>query len=231
MAAFLAPVGILSFSNETLVLLALLGITICCVPLLMAYKKRSALHRAIARELMKFRRIYHLAKHLGSNQDDHRPWFTELHANIMGYLSFFANKKTHDYFASDEVFRKVSYHIYGAPDLIKKKDEVLYAELLDTTSDVASTRQEIKEIMLSGMSVSERMTMYCITNGIILAILFGGASLNKSATLFSGLLAVIVFLMSEMLARVDSLVDVANTMPQRYADNIAKLELRRREEE
>lgn len=229
-AAFIAPANVFSLPNTTLAIFALIGVTICVAPLIAAYSRRADLHAAVARELMKMRRIYHLAKHLGAADDGHRPWFTELHGNIVGYLSFFSSKEFKGYSSSDAAFRKVSYHIYGAPELGNKKDEALYAELLDTVADVAYTRQHIKELLMSGMSTSERGAIFLITSLSTLVVLVGGAG-SETDRIVAGALAVSVFLASEVLARVDGASELLWTMPQRYAENVAKLELRHRDEE
>ncbi|KPJ85300.1 hypothetical protein AMJ57_03605 [Parcubacteria bacterium SG8_24] len=188
--------------------------------------RRREMLAAVMLELNKLRRIYHLAKNLSAASQKYRSWFTEVHSNLYGYLTFFADKDFSRYDESNQAFRELSYHIYTVPELEPGKESSLYRELLNTSAVVAASRQKIKELFDSRMSPYVWAVILLMEAGLILTTALSGGSRLAGAVLVAVSLSAV-----GLLWEMDDMAGERRRLAKRYVDNIARLELRRRDKE
>lgn len=190
-----------------------------------ALSRRDDLAEAIAVELNKLRRVYHLGKNLGGER--HRSWFTELHGHLYGYLTSFDKKDFAQYQETNGAFRKFSYHLYQIPSLDTEKERVLYRELLEAAGQVAGARQRIQELWNGGMSaglwnVALSMT---VLSAVAVRMAMGPSDQNVAVLVIAALGCAVVYLRGA-----DDLRSLGGAdLSKRYVENIARLELSRHE--
>ncbi len=187
------------------------------------------LNAAIALELNKARRIYHLGKNLSAERL--RSWFTDLHGYIYEYFMFFDKHDFTQYEDSNKIFRKVTYHVYTLPALETAKDNALYNELLKAAADAVMARQSINELKKTSMPIYLWLVVILTALAVILSTLLVTTpdviSKIAQAALFAAL-----FLGMDLLYELDGLKFFGKReLARRYVDNIARLELRDREME
>lgn len=229
LAAFLPPSAdptAVAFAPVAAVLFAAMSVLV----LAQVTARRKRLFDAMRLELNKLRRLYHISKNLSTAAPDrYRGWFTQLHGFLYGYLTFFSGNDFDSYDGSNAAFRKLSYHVYTIPEIETRKQQALFDDLLRTTASIAEARQHIKELW------DERITANL---WLILLLLGGGFSLtaalamgdSSASRLVVGSSFAAAFLIVDFLLELDMLEDDRKGMAKRYADNVAKLELGRREQ-
>lgn len=188
-----------------------------------ALKRRDELAEAIALELNKLRRIYHLAKNLGEGA--HRQWFTDLHGFLYGYLTAFDKKSFSQYEETNGQFRKLSYHLYRIPSLESEKERVLYRDLLEAAGIVAGARQRIQELWdgaLPGSVWTALVGMAAVSGA---SVLF---AMGPTDRLVAGLALTVLGAAVTLAREADGMRLLAGeNLSKRYVENIARLELRR----
>lgn len=204
--------------------LFMLGIGLVLV--MQAERRRSDLHRTIALELNKLRRIYHIAKNLSHFNQDFRPWFTELHGHLYGYLMTFNDKNFGQYEETNPGFRKVSYHVYTIPDFKDGREAALYQDLLNTTGEVARARQRIKEIMDNRLSAYGWVVFLIFVGGFVASTWFTLAD-TLAPRVIGGVVISLSLILVDLLWQVDSLSSEYKVLSGRYVENIGRLELSR----
>jgi hypothetical protein len=189
-----------------------------------AVDRRQRLKEAIAVELNKLRRIYHLGKNLGS-APYLRGWFTDLHGYVYNYLSAFDHASLADYDRANPLFRKLAYHIYTVPELKEVKDQVLYNELLEASSLVSDARGKVFALHQSRFSKRHWSELALVLAVFIFCTV---AATTNTTRFFSGgilslglLLALFFFTHDVWTKEGDRL------LAKEYLRNIARLELRR----
>jgi hypothetical protein len=195
-----------------------------------AYLRRNRLRATIARELMKLRRVYHISRHLADGHEEVRAWFTDLHGRLYEYLSFFGSKDFAGYASSDRHFRQLSYHVYAIPETLSAKQQLMYAELLDTVADVAEAREQLKSLLADRLPKSEVMALV-VGVGVSLSAAVLSAGTDEWSRGLAGLLAFAAYLGYERIVDLDACADLLVAMPARYTENLARLEYRHREDE
>jgi hypothetical protein len=199
---------------------------ILAVVLLKAMDRHEALGEWIALELNKIRRVYHLAKNLGASENL-RQWFTEVHEYVYAYLSSFEGKNFSEYEETNAAFRRVSYHVYQIPELKTDKERALYDELLDAAGLVAGARQRIKEIWNGGLPRPLWNLLVLAAAAAGAAVLFAVGSIDR---LVAALLLSVLVIAVTLVRETDTMRTLdGGALPKRYVENIARLELRRRE--
>jgi hypothetical protein len=221
-----APVGAVSPVMVIPVSLVVIGAALAF--LMQAERRRRDLRETVAWELNKLRRIYHIAKNLSEANQAFRPWFTELHGYLYQYLTYFGGKTMDAYEASNEDFRRVSYHIYTVPDFSNEREAALYQDLLDTTGEVARARQRIKMIRENGLPPSSWAVML-VAGGVFAAVVWTSLVNTAEFRLAAGLTFAGVLMLLELLRDADLMRAEEAELAQKYVDNISRLELRRHE--
>ncbi len=115
------PMALSSASGVITIPAVVIFTAVFAVLAFIAIERRQRLKEAVAIELNKLRRIYHLGKNLG-NAVHLRGWFTDLHGFIYDYLSGFEKLELNDYDKANPLFRRIAYHVYTVPDLREVKE-------------------------------------------------------------------------------------------------------------
>jgi hypothetical protein len=193
-----------------------------------AAERRSKLLMTVTIELNKLRRIYHISKNLSEASQRLRPWFTEVHGNLYGYLTSFSDKKFEQYEETNDDFRGLTYHIYTIPELETPKEERLYDELLNTTAIVAASRQNIRELRDSRLSSYSWLVVLLMVVGLVVTVVLSTGETGPSRLAGAAILTT-VLLAVDLLWEVDTLSAERKEIPKRYEQNLGRLELGRRE--
>jgi hypothetical protein len=196
---------------------------------LLAYvsiSRRERLKEETAKELNKLRRIYHLGKNLGT-APYLRSWFTDLHGFIYDYLGAFAKFDLSDYEKGNAFFRRIAYHVYTLPELHEVKEQVLYDELLEATSDVSNARQKIATLYRIRYANSHWFELIALvlsfTVSAVIAIADSLLSRILTANLLvAGYVLMLTFLFHDLWTKPGD-----RRLADEYVKNIARLELRR----
>jgi hypothetical protein len=101
-------------------------------------------------ELSRMRRLFHLTKNIGTTKLD-KDYHNTIKKSVYAYFDFLNNYGLSAYSGGNKLFRKVSYGVYGYKPK-NAKQEIMYKELLETSREVAATRQEINAILHSGIT-------------------------------------------------------------------------------
>lgn len=226
--ALLVPLQNESVSESGRVPAALFMVGVGFVFIAQALERRRQLHASVAFELNKLRRIYHIAKNLSVADDRFRPWFTEIHGHLLSYLTSFAGKTFNQYEESKGLFRRLSYHVYTVPELQTNKEQVLYADLLSTTGGIAEARQRIVEARDNRLSAYE-WTVFLLAVMAHILVTLQSTPDRMVDRVVAGVSIVLGLLLVNLLWEIDTLEGERTLFPQRYVENMAKLELRREE--
>lgn len=194
--------------------------------LLQASERRRAFVSSVYVELNKLRRIYHLSKSLSLMDSKYRPWFTELHGDLVAYMMSFQGRDMDSYSESNVAFRKVSYGVYQIPEVASKKEEALFNELLRTSATVAEARQNVKELRRSRLSPYAWVVILLMVIGFVMTAYLstGDTDISRLATAAS---VVIILLAVDLLWEVDTLASERKSIAERYVNNVSKLQLGR----
>lgn len=226
--AFLVPLQGDSVSDSGRAAAAFFMVGLGLVLVMQAAARRRQLHADVAFELNKLRRIYHICKNMSAADDRFRPWFTEIHGHLLAYLASFGGKKFSQYEESNALFRKLSYHVYTVPELTSAKDQALYTDLLTTTGAIAETRQRLVETRDNRLSAYGWTVFLLAVLGHVIVTLQSTHDVTAERVI-AGVAIVAGLLLVDLLWEVDSLEAEQTVFPQRYADNVARLELTRRD--
>jgi len=191
-----------------------------------AVDRRQRLKEAIALELNKIRRVYHLGKNLGA-APHLRGWFTDLHGYIYDYLGTFEKFDLRDYDKGNALFRKIAYHLYTVPELKEVKEQVLYDELLDASAIVSDARQRVMALHRSRFTHHHWFELLLAILLFVAAVLAGTTTapysrLISALTLGSGFLLALTFFTHDIWTE-----EGDKLLAKEYVKNIARLELRR----
>lgn len=189
-------------------------------------RRRKLLREAVYLELNKLRRLYHISKNMSAISTRFRSWFMEIHGNLHMYLAAFEGASLYDYRQNNPGFRRLSYHIYTAPNLESEIEKELYHDLLKTTGIIAQTRQQIKELVAAKMS---RADWGWLLSAATVAVLANMALAEPSAAgrLSLGLLIGLILTCLDFVRNADWMKEEMYDWADRYVRNIAKLEYRR----
>lgn len=194
---------------------------------LRSMRREDELNEWMALELNKVRRMYHLGKNLGESAHL-RPWFTELHGYVYGYLTAFENKDFSQYQETNADFRKLSYHVYQIPELATEKERSLFNELLDAAGTVAGARQHIKQLWEGNFP----RNVWAMV--VVMGVAAWGAVLLSIGTVdrpVAALMLVVMEISALLVWDMDRMSTVSgNEMAAKYVENIARLELSRNHE-
>ncbi len=193
-----------------------------------AIDRRQRLKEAIATELNKLRRVYHLGKNLGQ-APHHRGWFTELHGFIYDYLGTFEKFSLSEYDKGNALFRKIAYHVYTVPELKEVKEQVLYEELLDATAIVSDARQRVMSLHKSRYTNHHWFEVLLVIVLFVASVL-GATTALPASRLMSALTLSLGFLLALAFLTHDTWTERGDkALAKEYVKNIARLELRRQE--
>jgi hypothetical protein len=191
-----------------------------------AVDRRERLKEAVATELNKMRRIYHLGKNLGASPHL-RGWFTDLHGFVYDYLGGFEKYDLSEYDKGNALFRRIAYHVYTVPDLREVKEQVLYTELLAATALVSDARQKIVTLQKSGFIQSHWLELLVLFVIFVVTVVLGTADLALSRFVSANILAAGAILAMFFVEHDAFTMDEDMALAKEYVKNIARLELRR----
>jgi hypothetical protein len=226
--ATVAPAPADPYAAGTAVVLAVFSGVMFALLIAQASDRRQRLMEAVRMELNKLRRVYHLAKNLSAGSQRYRGWFTDVHGYLYGYLTKFAGKSFEAYDDFNADFRKLSYHVYTLPEVETGKEKALFDDLLRTTATVAEARQQIKETWDARLSAYSWVVVMLMGAGLIAAVVLAMAD-TIGSRVATGAAVVAVVLAIDLLWEVDTMASEKKDLAKRYADNIGRLELGRRE--
>lgn len=228
--------GLLVFSSpasEMYSLWAFLGIAVAVIFAVVfgmlsfvAIERRERLKEAIATELNKLRRVYHLGKNLGTAAHL-RGWFTDLHGYIYDYLGAFEKFDLSEYAKGNALFRRIAYHVYTVPEFREVKEQTLYNELLNATAVISDARQKITTLYKSRYTKSHWFELT-----VLIALFAAAGALAASGPLATRLILACPLASGFILALTFFEHDIwtkegDRRLAKEYVKNIARLELRR----
>ncbi len=191
-----------------------------------AVDRRERLKEAVATELNKIRRIYHLGKNLGASPHL-RGWFTDLHGFVYDYLGGFEKYNLSEYDKGNALFRRIAYHVYTVPDLREVKEQVLYTELLAATALVSDARQKIVTLHKSGFTKSHWFELLVLFIIFVVTVIVGTTDRVLSYLVTVNILSAGAILALFFLEHDAWTADEDRILAKEYVKNIARLELRR----
>ncbi len=131
-------------------------------------ERRRGIDEAVAIELNKVRRIYHLALHIAKvGGPETKRWFRTVEHEIAAYHDLFRDKDFADYGKGNARFRKITYAIYGLPALTSAYNTELYYTLLEAAGSATEAREHIRAKLEAGIGRFQWFTILFIT------VLFG----------------------------------------------------------
>lgn len=191
--------------------------------------RRHQLFEAVRMELNKLRRLYHISKNLSvAAPQRYRGWFTDLHGYLYEYLMLFSGKDFDSYDSSNASFRKLSYHVYTIPEIETKKEEALFDDLLGTAATVASSRQQIKELWDNRLSAYVWTVLMLMVAGFVASVVFAMGE-SVGGRFAAGTAIALSLLAVDLLWEIDTLASERAQLAKRYVNNLAKLELGRKD--
>lgn len=226
--AYLTPTARQSAAHGADIAAALVFAVIVLLFAQQTIRRRQQLREAVYLELNKLRRLYHISKNMSGISTRFRSWFMEIHGNLHMYLSAFEGASMYDYRQNNPGFRRLSYHIYTAPDLETVKEKELYHDLLKTTGVIAQTRQQIKELVAARMSRADWGWLITAAAVAVLANM-ALAEPSPAGRLSLGLLIGLILVCLDFIRNADLMAEEMHGWAERYVRNIAKLEYRRRD--
>jgi hypothetical protein len=191
-----------------------------------AVDRRERLKEAVAIELNKMRRIYHLGKNLGASPHL-RGWFTDLHGFVYDYLGGFEKYDLSEYDKGNALFRRIAYHVYTVPDLREVKEQVLYTELLAATALVSDARQRIVTLHKNGFTKGHWFEFLVMFLVFVATVVAGTADLALSRFATANILAAGAILAMFFIEHDAMTKDEDRELAKEYVKDIARLELRR----
>lgn len=180
-----------------------------------AMERKRALLASIAVELCRLRRVKHLAEGLGD---------TLWRKRVFEALTKYQTKLSKDFLAYGQTlgsFRELTHLIYRYEPK-NKHEEVLIADLLTTTRNIALERQKIEVYINDGLWPSSWLTLLAIALLLILLLLFNRepATLSQIGNGF-GIAAILLAL--DFLRQKNSLGRFeAKQLEAMYKKNVAK---------
>ena len=225
--AYLLPPIDLGRSADTIVLpVVIIFAVVFGILAFAAVDRRERLKEAVATELNKMRRIYHLGKNLGASPHL-RGWFTDLHGFVYDYLGGFEKYDMSEYEKGNALFRRIAYHVYTVPDLREVKEQVLYNELLAATAIVSDARQKITTLRGSGFAKSHWFELLVLFMIFVATVSFATVDMALSRFVCANILAAGAILAAFFVEHDAWTGDSDRVFAKEYVKNIARLELRR----
>ena len=225
-AYFLAPLAPVALFGTIMIPVVVIFALFFGILAYIAIDRRERLKEAVATELNKIRRIYHLGKNLGASPHL-RGWFTDLHGFVYDYLGGFEKYNLSEYDKGNALFRRIAYHVYTVPDLREVKEQVLYNELLAATALVSDARQKIVTLHKSGFTKSHWFEFLVMFALFIVTVGAGTADMALSRFVTANILSAGAILTLFFLEHDAWTADEDRILAKEYVKNIARLELRR----
>lgn len=184
------------------------------------------LQHAVYLELNKLRRMYHVSKNLLAISQKFRPWFTDLHGLLQTYMTDVGGRDLAEYSKSNVAYRKLSYHIYTAPEPASHLEQTLFNELLRTQGLVAEERQRVKELLSQNISAYVWAAVLLLAAALIAAIV-AAVGPGMAERVVAGAAVAAVILTLDLLGAVYSIREQRRDWSKRYVNNLAKLDYSR----
>lgn len=161
-----------------------------------AMARRSELKKSVNVELARLRHIYHVAEQMPAS------FRRKVHALLVSYeKKIEADFEAHD--RSTDAFRELSHAIYAFVPRTRK-DEILYADLLQTLQDLTLGRQRIQFELTGELSPYDWFLLLVILASLLALLLVRVDVLSPVARLGIAAMAVLVVLIPmEMLWKDD----------------------------
>jgi lipopolysaccharide export LptBFGC system permease protein LptF len=215
-----------NFVGRLDVVAALLFAVIFGIFTALSVMRRERIKEAVALELNKIRRVYHLGKNLSGGAYV-RAWFTQLHGFIYDYLGSFDKTSLADYDHGNTAFRKLAYHIYALPEIREVKEGTLYNALIDAAGQVSEARQKISHLLKSRFWKSHSIELGMAFIFFIVSVLSSTSSNPVSRVGTFAILAIGFILVDQYLVH-DIWTDESDRrLAGEYVKNISRLELKR----
>ncbi len=160
-----------------------------------ALERKQMISRATSLELLHLRRIYHLCESISD-----RKWAQHVFLSLAEYHSA-VSKFFLSHTATLKYFRSISHLIYSFQPK-KKKDEMLFSELLHTTRDLAFERQQIEQALANRLSGYSWMVML-ISAGFGIVLLLINRYESQYTPLGCAFLVSTILLSLDLLLRTD----------------------------
>lgn len=181
-----------------------------------AMTRRSELKKNVNVELARLRHIYHVAEQMPA------VFRRKVHALLAAYeKKIAADFEAHD--RSTDSFRELSHAIYSFVPKTRKED-TLYADLLQTLQDLTLGRQRIQFELLGELSPYDWFLLVVILASLLTLLLVDTAALVPLARLGLASMAVLVVLIPmEMLWKDDrSDVETIRKFQKAYGGNVPR---------
>jgi hypothetical protein len=185
--------------------------------------RKQALEESVTLELNKIRRIYHLAFHIQRAEPKLHAWYDGLLRAFHEYLGFFCKKSFAKYEEGNEIFRKITYAIYGLPALNIPYNSELYEYLLDATSSVTEARESIRAKKDSTIGMFQWLVIVLVTM-ILSAMVAATTPWDLISRYVSTIVIFCLFLVLDLLYEYDQEYQRTDRyLAEFYANNLPQL--------
>lgn len=184
-------------------------------------KNNQDLNKNVNLELSRIRRIHHLAEKVATPRSK---WFKELQEAIFSYLNNFQDQSFETYTLVRERFREITHAVYGFKPKTQR-DQIIFREMLETTRELAATRQDIGSLLKSRISTYRWVVLLTVETLTIVSILITqessvlGFVLNTA--IISAILVVTVLIYETDYYSKEELRQLA----RRYVDNQTSIKI------
>lgn len=151
-------------------------------------------------ELSRLRRIFHLAKNLGSSAAD-KKFFTKIKRAVYSYFDIITTRGLQVHQNSNQAFRQISYAVYSFKPR-GGRQEIIYKEMLETLREAAASRQEINSILAGGITSYGWTVLFSMELLVVVATLLAQGDDVKNFVVTSATLSTI-FIVTLLVWEVD----------------------------
>jgi hypothetical protein len=170
--------------------------------MMLAINRKQALDSYISMELNKLRRMYHLAKHLHEATPGTDKWFHDIDKAITAYLRAFKQRDFSQYERGNPLHRKITYAIYGFPQVTRKYNAELYGSLLDAAASTTEAREYIRSTNDASIGYYQWFVTLSTTT-VFAFIIIAASPLQIMTRMIAGTVIFCLLLMIQLLYEYD----------------------------
>ena len=138
--------------------------------------RNQELRRNTNLELSRIRRIHHLTEKMSGAKKT--KWAKDVHTEINNYLDFFKQYSFAEYERGRGPFRGITHAVYSFKPKTRR-EEIIFAEFLSTTRELAATRQNIASLLRQRISAYRWVVLLTIEVLVIFSLMLAqGSSLD-----------------------------------------------------
>lgn len=179
-----------------------------------ALERKHMIESSSGIEVTRLRRMVHLAEAV-----DDKVWGAGLKAAIVAYHRQVSDDM-HDHAKNDALFREITHPIYGYHP-VSPHDQALYAELMQTTREIALERQHLEHALKGGTSAQSWLVVLLLT-GLAVLLLLSNIGLPNYSKFGVGAIISGILLMLDLLYHTDRMSAREISRLQRaYGKNLA----------